>query len=647
MEVDRLNIKISRHEPVEDYSTFQYIICANFGKLKWEVARRFSDFANLDATLRADNYAMLPVLPSKTLFGRPQDSQSVETRKRELEIYLRELLVRPDTRTSSSLLDFLQFCEKSCANVPSLKPQLISANGQSRFAAACFFYDNIEKALFVAYEDISSTSKLGRVWSIVEPEDIGSLAVWIHIDEPLSKFTLMHQENTHFKVRRIHYDRPSRRIFAGFGDGRIAMYTMASGSFVLQLVKILKVHGASVVHFSASPSNILSVGFDGTVRLISVNKFEVITGGRLTQRLSGGTITTCYLDDEMKRAFIGSSCGEVLIYDTKKDPPEFIHCLKIKYDDSITHICCVSGNLFVGHCNTVSCYLYDHRTQPKNITKTAQFVCPFYSWKTKKVNCIACDPMNKVLFVGFDSSIVAWSLLNGKCIYAFKGHCGGTLQITIISGQNIILSSGEDGMVKVWQLPPAEELKFWSPYEYCIEASRGSIDDSQGMFNADAPGRASGGYCVQPNSCGSNSLGRSKHGLHSLSEESVAPGNGISSVSSTSFKQMLGGFIGTRQTTQEQGIISMPVVSILMEAESDNDYQSCNYESTVIEPPNSFSNKHCNTLSSTSTSNNFKSHCSVPSFNVSGFLRPICPPNDLEDMDDSDNLRIAFNPVGI
>ena len=88
----------------------QYKFTVSFGKQKWEIAKRFSDFDKLDNRLN-DKFGLPPVgLPPKKWFGL-DDAELIMERHKVLIAYLNDCLKRPVLLHSRELQDFCEFPE--------------------------------------------------------------------------------------------------------------------------------------------------------------------------------------------------------------------------------------------------------------------------------------------------------------------------------------------------------------------------------------------------------------------------------------------------------------------------------------------------------------------------------------------------------
>jgi len=81
------------------------------------VKRRFKEFIGLDAKLRQFHGQVAPSLPSKRAF-KNLDKAFVETRIKELEQYLQELLETPGVREGKVLASFLDQTSEPSLFIP-------------------------------------------------------------------------------------------------------------------------------------------------------------------------------------------------------------------------------------------------------------------------------------------------------------------------------------------------------------------------------------------------------------------------------------------------------------------------------------------------------------------------------------------------
>ncbi|EEQ97319.1 hypothetical protein Pmar_PMAR024815 [Perkinsus marinus ATCC 50983] len=138
----------SKPEKLEHANAYQ--------SLSWTVYRRFSEFDSLMMELTGCGHAFLPPLPPKTLVRAPMaTSDTIRTRTHALHILLRRLIQRPDTRSSPPFL--------RCP---------------FRFAVTGMQVNATQTIVIASHEDSTAMARLGRVWSVVEADELGSINVY-------------------------------------------------------------------------------------------------------------------------------------------------------------------------------------------------------------------------------------------------------------------------------------------------------------------------------------------------------------------------------------------------------------------------------------------------------------------------------------
>ena len=92
----------------KEYTLYKFTL--SFGKQKWEIGKRFSDFDKLDNRLN-DKFGLPPVgLPAKKWFGL-DDAELIMERHKVLIAYLNDCLKRPVLLHSRELQNFCEMPE--------------------------------------------------------------------------------------------------------------------------------------------------------------------------------------------------------------------------------------------------------------------------------------------------------------------------------------------------------------------------------------------------------------------------------------------------------------------------------------------------------------------------------------------------------
>jgi len=491
------NVKVSfgKATPVEDHSTYRYHIKLQYESVKWEVAKRFSEFDALLQTLGASRYSGLPKLPSKTLLGSPTDQAAIDARKEQLRIILHDLLFRPDTRTSQQLRQFLALDSHTDAAIRSLQPDAMRTFEDPRFGVSGLAAAPLANLLLVTHEDSTHLSRLGRVWSVVEPDELGALHLWAHGSD--GGWKRIFSRTFGIKVRSLCWEDTSRQFFVGLEDGKIEVYFMPEDSKHPTSTAVLELHHKSpVTHLSASPRKLLSLGFDTAMRIIDINTRELTCGGRLLKRLRSEMdyLTSGYLDDVQDRAFIGTSGGDLFILDISRNPPSFLHTVELGAKP-VSSMCVVRDNFLVANGDCISVMSMESKGQERRITRVGTHRSKHLCAGEVCILCMAAAPERQLIFGGYsDGSVAIWSTRESEAFVVVRAHPCDTSQVVWIEDAPwgpALLTGGGDGKVITWSMTAnAEDYAFWSPTgaeleDTLFQSSPGQLpanDDSLAAF---------------------------------------------------------------------------------------------------------------------------------------------------------------------
>lgn len=478
-----LKASVLKATPTEDHSTVKYHVVLETGETRWEVQKRFSEFDQLLQSLDQSRYAGLPKLPAKTLLGSPTDTAAIEERKVQLRLVLNDLLFRPDTRTSQQLRQFLSLDLNLDISATSLQPDAIRTFEDPRFGVSGICAVPRASMLFVTHEDSTHLSRLGRVWSVVEPDELGALHLWAHSND--GSWKRLFSKTFGIKVRALCWEESTRQCFVGLEDGKIEAYSVPSDTLQPTLVQTLELHHKSpVTHLCASPRRLLSLGFDTALRVIDVRSRQLHCGGRLGKRLKNELdyLTTAYLDDVEDRAFIGTSGGDMFIMGIEKNPPSFLHSIEFGSSPVAAMVRC-NDTFLVAHGAVVSVMGWAPKGSENRITQLGNQRSKHLSAEETSILSLDVAPERKLVFGGYaDGSVAIWLNKEAEASVVLRAHQCDVTKIVWIEQAPwgpVLLTGGGDGKVVTWNLAgDEEEYAFWQPQE---------LDDGAGYIGAPLP----------------------------------------------------------------------------------------------------------------------------------------------------------------
>jgi len=494
-----LRVTVAKASPTEDHSTFKYHIQLQHGSSKWEVQKRFSEFDVLLQSLACSRCAGLPKMPAKTLLGSPTDAKAIDGRKEQLRIILYDLLMRADTRTCQPLRQFLAIDSHVDAPIRCLQADAMRTFEDPRFGVSGLDLSTRAGLVLVTHEDSTHLSKLGRVWSVVEPDELGALHVWSHTTDGTWKRAF--SKTYGVKARCLAWEDSSRQLFVGLEDGRIEVFSIPSdGPVAPSLVTELRLHHNSpVTHLSVSPRRLLSLGFDTAMRVVDVTTKELKCGGRLTKRLKceSDYLTSGFLDDERDRAFIGTSGGEVFVLDIAQNPPGFAKTLDMG-SKPVSSMCGTREHLYVAHCDCVSVFSLEAKGQETKMTKLGSHRAKYLCTGEATILSVAAAPERHLVFGGYsDGSLAVWTTRQSEAFMVTQAHdCDLTMLSWVQDGTApwgpALLSGGGDGKVTTWALGGTEDdYALWSPHGIASDGFGSSGAPSSDIFTTPIDGTSS------------------------------------------------------------------------------------------------------------------------------------------------------------
>lgn len=407
-------------------------------------------------------------MPAKTLLGSPTDDDAISGRKQQLRGIIHDLLTRPDTRTSHQLRMFLAMDGHVERGIRSLQPEAVRTFEDPRFGVSGLCLAPRCNMMLVTHEDSTHLSRLGRVWSVVEPDELGALHIWVQTSE--GGWKRMYSNTFGQKVRSLTWEETTRQFFVGLEDGKIDVYSISHDTLQPTRKASLDLHHKSpVTYLSASSRRLLSLGFDTAMRVIDVNSRELVCGGRLIKRLKSETdyLSCGYLDDARDRAFIGTSGGDIFILDITKNPPNFLHNLEMS-SKPVSMFCVALDKLLVAHGDCVSVLSFEEKGLERRMSRQGSHSSKHLSFEDLTILSVTAAPERGLIFGGYsDGSVAIWTTRETEAFIVLRAHSDNVTALCWLEGAPwgpALFSGGGDGKVTTWRMPQ-DDLVFWTPRE--------------------------------------------------------------------------------------------------------------------------------------------------------------------------------------
>jgi len=464
LDVNAFSCTVRGFSPTDDGSSYKYHLHLQYAGGKWEVHKRFSDFDLLLVQLHDANYAALPSLPEKTFLGSPSDVETITQRQRQLEIILHALIARPDIRCSFIVRQFLSLDSHCNVAQQKLQPTLVRGLEDLRFGVSDFVGCVEDGVLVVTQEDSTALSRLGRVWSVVEPDELGSLHVWVKAAD--KAWEREYSETFALKARCVAYAKKSKRIFVGMEDGIVRVYARNPEVAVdkrISLVGELDLHHrAPVTHLSVDDERLMSLGYDTAVRVVSLETLQVISGGRLAKRLGDAYLTSGLFVKDC--VVLGSSEDDLFVYNIAGNPPGFRSQAKVMSGGPINEIIAFGNSLLVAHGDRISHYPSPD-PQTGQLCRTAEFRTPHL--QMPEYSLMSCHSADKLILGAYNNgAVIGWSISEQEPLFALRTHEEGCRRIRWQPPPwgPAFMTGGMDGKVLTWSMPlDVAQYSVWRP----------------------------------------------------------------------------------------------------------------------------------------------------------------------------------------
>ncbi|EUD66694.1 hypothetical protein C922_03019 [Plasmodium inui San Antonio 1] len=499
MELEHFDIGINRVEQREE--KVYYVILIQYKDLKYETSRRYSEFEELHWELLHMGFSALPKLPKKKLMAY-KNAEYINYRKKVLNSYMHNLFIRADVRCCAVFLNFILFYDKINLSVDVVRTKLLNSIGSQKFSMSDLYMNEKYNFIICVYEDKSNLSKLGKLWSIIEPDIVGEIKIFTYNNDLTSTFCETYKEQTVYKARNIVCAESKSEVIISGDDGKIHIYKIDMQLLTLTYVKYIPCHNDTILKMMSFNSELFcTCGYDNAFRLLRFRDYKILSGGRCNKRLDKDKITTCHLLN-YSNIVLGTDCSVFFIYNMMTNPPLYLDTKKLKNGEKINCFANTDKYLFIGYDNIIACYNYHYNSEAKNgrgqmlsenfsecvstqdppggshtdaqmkekqpiLTKlivdnnmSAQYVPPLLY--DNIVLSLSVNKEKKVLYAGYEDAIVLWSITSGLIISAFHGHTNGVHFLNFSSSSDFLLSGGDGGNLKVWK-NDIDNFRIWKP----------------------------------------------------------------------------------------------------------------------------------------------------------------------------------------
>ncbi|CAG9323105.1 unnamed protein product [Blepharisma stoltei] len=418
---------------------------------QWRANIVFENFVICYQKLNSD-LVYLPELPVTEIYS--YELSHLESIQRLLNKLFEEIGNRPDIMSHPLIEEFFSVPQEArvVSSTPSLTHNFQASDKFSVSGIACI---PKEKLILASLEDASYLPQLGKLWSLIEPQELGEI-MFIGRDSDL--YIINGQQSKENVTCCFWHEQSSEAVF-GFESGSIALCSTnriltpnSQGTFDNEKlnfgeIKLSKLHGAKVVCIRAIDNLIISISVDNFLKVSqSINgHLEPVGGGSLRQRLGDARLISLAVDQKSKKIFLGTSINRILIYVLPSPSPKYLESITTKNDGPISCIDVRWGNIFVGDGNELIIY-----PNCPNTKQSAIFQLPEENGKVVKSRYLVDQ---EKIIVGFSNgNIIIWHSISGRILSAFKACDSEITDLDIDEEENILVVSSKLGEIRVFNL---------------------------------------------------------------------------------------------------------------------------------------------------------------------------------------------------
>ncbi len=223
--------------------------------------------------------------------------------------------------------------------IPNSQPQMVKQiQAHDRFGVAQLAIVPKFNTVLVALEETSILPRIGKLWSLIEPLEIGAIS---YLADENIWFIREGKEFTE-KACCCLWDGKRNLAIIGLDSGyflvisnKIELTCDSTGIYdrerlVLTSAKKVQIHGRRVLSMKFLNDYIVSIGTDNMLKISSLSSgtLDVTGGGSLRQRLGDANLTCLAVDHRNNKIYLGTSINRIFIYKLEEG--------RLSYSDAIT-----------------------------------------------------------------------------------------------------------------------------------------------------------------------------------------------------------------------------------------------------------------------------------------------------------------------
>ncbi|CAG9316903.1 unnamed protein product [Blepharisma stoltei] len=441
MELGVFGATIDRHYESPDHVIFYVIkVWHTLSKISWTVDKRYSQFDAFHKDL-LKKFPGIPQLPKKTLWKKYSNS-FLNNRQQGINEFLQGILSRQDIAESEEIKKFLQldqFIPKPRFNAPELISKL---DTEGKPISLTIF----KSLLFVCSKLKGNFQQKSEESSLEEDEKnaingavtlMNSRQGYIYNESwkiPFATEVTCMSWNEHLDILSI-----------GTEEGIIFCYRARTDIGCTQYDDYctLTNHNKNIIGIVVNHTNSTLYSCSEDNKLISVLLNEEIN--EIAEAEFPGIPVSAVSDFSASKILIATKSNGILIFDVASLTPIFIQNINTNIEIISMNIC-LNGNFFIGTGNSE---LNIYQKAEGNNFELQQSI----KARTLLSVMIYANSRDEIFGGNSEGVLHIWNFTTGVLSFTWKAHESAILCLNYIENEDVLLSSAENGEIKVWRLP--------------------------------------------------------------------------------------------------------------------------------------------------------------------------------------------------
>lgn len=431
----------------------------------YSVEKRYSEFDELNDQL-SKIFKDLPKFPPKTYFFKLKEPNELETRRKNLEVFLKGIVARPELVNSEPLIRFLQL-QRITPDLLVSPPQLLGQLKGFIHGVRDYIYIWEKDILFILLSDMNVASRIDSYltnmklpWEKPDPKapiiSVGALGCYTKVKD--WKFKKLWKKLFSAQAICLYWDEITNLLGIGLDDGTIMCLKVPTelGYKTNEEVFTAKVHAERImqIHIDPAKEYIYSISHDKYLKTFHLVKREVVY-----QLLLGeARLNNFVVDTVGKRGFVANNDGFIFIIDFNFNDPRLIETVRTNGQCCIRSLIFDSTKnyLFAGGFDDGEIAMFDTGKPGKE--KYSKQTASFKS--RPKIRSIQWSSSKSELYAGSeDGCITFWNATLMTPIYVLQAHEKDITKMQWNESSSILITSSKDRTLKFWQIPSEWKAK--------------------------------------------------------------------------------------------------------------------------------------------------------------------------------------------